>query len=353
MSGPARFPGNGAAPPPTDAPLDCWYVAASSEEVTDELTSRRLLGRQVLLYRQGDGRVVALDDRCSHRALPLSMGRLVDDRVVCGYHGFTFDGTGACVRVPSQEHVPYGAAVPAHPVREEGSLVWVWLGDPRRAGSAAPPRVSWIADGGWSALGGVRTVAAGYLLLHENALDRTHFAYVHPDTSHRGYLEGPPPLEIEVTETSVSYARTFPAAPLASWQSVATGLPPDTRCVQHESGVFVSPALHVDHMRIEAAGSVFRTAFVRAFTPVDAGTTRVHWWSARDWAPGDRAVDDVLRRVHERTMEEDEPLLEAIQATVDRDGPGRRVNAAADAASVRAEQIVRRLVDEERRPRLT
>ena len=66
-----------------------------------------------------------------------------------------------------------------------------------------------------------RTVAAGYQLLHENALDRTHFAYVHPDTSPRGYLEGPPPLEIEVTETSVSYARTFPAAPIATWQSAA------------------------------------------------------------------------------------------------------------------------------------
>ena len=92
---------------------------------------------------------------------------------------------------------------------------------------------------------------------------------------------------------------------------------------------------------------------MRAFTPVDPGVTRVHWWSARDWAPGDRTVDEILHRVHERTMEEDEPLLEAIQATVDRDGPGRRVNAAADAASVRAEQIVRRLVDEEQPRRLT
>jgi len=342
-----------APQPPGDAPLDCWYLAAGSGEVTDELMSRRLLGRQVLLYRQRDGRVVALDDRCAHRALPLSLGRLVDDRVVCRYHGFTYDGTGECVLVPSQEHVPYGTRVVSYPVREEGPVVWIWLGDPRRARSAAPPRAPWLHDAAWSVLGGIRTVAAGYLLLHENALDRTHFAYVHPDTSHRGYLESPPPLEIEVTETSVSYARTFPAAPLAAWQSTVTGLPPDTRAVQHESGVFVSPALHVDHMRIEADGAVFRTAFVRAFTPVDAGVTRVHWWSARDWAPGDRAVDETLRRVHERTMEEDEPLLEAIQATVDRDGAGRRVNAAADAASVRAEQIVRRLVEEEQPGRLT
>jgi phenylpropionate dioxygenase-like ring-hydroxylating dioxygenase large terminal subunit len=334
-------------------PLDCWYLAATSAEVAAELSSRRLVGRQVLLYRKGDGGVVALDDRCAHRALPLSMGRLVDDRVVCRYHGFAYDGTGACVSVPSQEHVPYSANVPSHPVREEGGLVWIWPGDPRRARTAEPPRAPWLADPAWSVLGGTRVVAAGYMLLHENALDRTHFAFVHPDTSHRGYLEGPPPLEIEVTETSVSYARTFPAAPLAAWQSAATGLPPDTTCVQYESGVFVSPALHVDHMRIEADGAVFRTAFVRAFTPVDPGATRVHWWVARDYALGDRLVDETLRRVHERTMDEDEPLLEAIQTTVDRDGAPRQVNAAADAAAVRAHQIVRRLIDEERPRGLT
>jgi phenylpropionate dioxygenase-like ring-hydroxylating dioxygenase large terminal subunit len=339
--------------PPRDYPLDCWYLAATSDEVTAELTGRRLLGRQVVLYRRTDGGIVALDDRCAHRALPLSMGRLVDDRVVCRYHGFTYDGTGACVLVPSQEHVPYGAAVASHPVREEGRLVWIWLGDPRRVHSAAPPRAPWLDDPAWSVLGGSRTVAAGYMLLHENALDRTHFAYVHPDTSHRGYLEGPPPLEIEVTETSVSYARRFPAAPLAAWQSRATGLSPDTRCVQHESGVFVSPALHVDHMRIEADGALFRTVFVRAFTPVDPGSTRVHWWAVRDYALGDPSVDETLRRVHERTMEEDEPLLEAIQATLDRDGVPRQVNAAADAAAVRAQQIVRRLLDEERPHRVT
>ncbi|MGY1809506.1 Rieske 2Fe-2S domain-containing protein [Blastococcus sp. SYSU D00669] len=336
-----------------DYPLDCWYLAAPSTAVAARLSSVRLLGRPVVLYRRGDGGVVALDDRCAHRALPLSMGRLVDDTVVCRYHGFTYDGTGACVRVPSQEHVPYGADVPSHPVREEGGLVWIWPGDPRRARTADPPRVPWLADPGWSVLGGERSVAAGYLLLHENALDRTHFAFVHPDTSHRGYLEEPPPLEIEVTETSVSYARTFPAAPLAAWQSSATGLPPDTRGVQHESGVFVSPALHVDHMRIEADGAVFRTVFVRAFTPVEPGATRVHWWVARDWAAGDPVVDETLRRVHERTMEEDEPLLEAIQATLDRDGATRQVNAAADAAAVRAQQIVKRLLDEERPSRLT
>ena len=332
-------------------PFDCWYVAAAGHEVGGELSARRLLGRQVLLYRESSGQVVALEDRCAHRALPLSMGSLVADRVVCRYHGFAYDRTGACVDVPSQANVPYGASVTSYPVVESGPLIWVWLGNPRRATASGPPRLPWLEDPSWASLGGQHTVAAGFMLLHENALDRTHFAFVHPDTSHRGYLESEPPLQVEVTETSVSYARDFPEGPLTAWQSTMTGLPPDTRCVQRESGVFVSPALHVDHMEIVGPDRTYRTVFVRALTPVDASTTRVTWQVARDFGVDDALAAEGLRRVHERTMSEDQPLLEAIQATVDRDGARRPVNAAADAASAKAHSIVRRLLEEEA-PRL-
>jgi phenylpropionate dioxygenase-like ring-hydroxylating dioxygenase large terminal subunit len=323
-------------------PFDCWYVAAHAADVGESLTSRRLLGRQVLLYRERSGRVVALEDRCAHRALPLSMGSLVEDRVVCRYHG-----SGTCVAVPSQEHVPYGARVASYPVREQGPFVWVWLGNPRRANGSAPPRLPWLEDPGWALLGGEHEVSAGFMLLHENALDRTHFAFVHPDTAHRGYLDAEPLLKVEVSETSVSYARDFPEGPLTAWQSAVTGLPPDVRCVQRESGEFVSPALHVDRMEIDGPDRVFRMVFVRAFTPVDASSTAVFWQVARDFAADDVPAAEALRRVHERTMVEDQPLLEAIQATVDRDGRRPDVNAAADAASVKAHSIVRRLLEEE------
>ena len=82
-------------------PLNCWYVAATSDEVNASLLARQLLDRRVVLFRQSTGEIAALDDRCAHRAVPLSLGSLVDDQVVCAYHGFTYASTGACVRVPS------------------------------------------------------------------------------------------------------------------------------------------------------------------------------------------------------------------------------------------------------------
>lgn len=329
-------------------PLNCWYVAAAGDEIGAELVSRRLLGRAVVLFRQSNGAVAALEDRCAHRGAPLSLGALVNDQVVCPYHGFTYAASGACVRVPSQLNVPYGAQVRSYPVREDGPFVWIWLGAEARSRHVEPPAIPALADASWTVQGGVTEIAANYMLLHDNALDRTHFPYVHPHRIHRGYVAGPPPLNIEVTETTVSYSRTFAPAPLADWQHEATGLPSDGEYTQRETGTFVSPALHVDEMGIVGPdGTVFCIQFIRAFTPVDAAHTRVLWRAARNYAPDDPSVTERLREVYEGTMIEDQPLLEAIQAASP-GGAGYGVSAAADAAAIRAYQIVEAMLAEER-----
>ena len=289
-------------------PLNCWYVAATSDEVDASLLARQLLDRRVVLFRQSTGEIAALDDRCAHRAVPLSMGSLVDDQVVCAYHGFTYASTGACVRVPSQTHVPYGARVRSYPVREQPPFVWVWLGNVARSRSVEPPDVPELRESGWTTLGGSLQMAANYMLLHDNALDRTHFPYVHPHRIHRGYVEDPPPLRIEVAETTVSYTRTFAPAPLADWQHEATGLAADRTYTQRETGTFVSPALHVDEMDIlgpEGDSRVFRGMFIRAFTPIDPAHTMIIWRAARNYALDDESVTERLREVYEGTMVED------------------------------------------------
>lgn len=343
-----------------DYPLNSWYVVAASEEIGGSLESRSGLGRKLALYRQRDGRVAALEDRCSHRALSLSRGQIVDDAVVCAYHGFTFSPEGRCLRVPSQENVPYGADVRAYPVFEDEPFIWVWPGDPRLAEQQRPPKLRWLKEPGWATFGGVDVVAANYLLLHENALDRAHFPFVHNETSHHGYLTQPPPLQIEVTETTVSYARAFPAAPLTPWQAEVTGLPADATFVQREHGEFRSPGLHVDVMDIDSgqeSGRTLHTVFIRAFTPLTPASTRVIWRVARNYttdSPDSSAATARLREIHETSMAEDKPFLEEIQASRSAGDDRTDVNAAADSAAVRAQQIVGRMLLEERgyfRPR--
>jgi len=348
---------HGKASSPDEArnyPLNCWYVAATSDEVGRKLLGRRLLGEDVLLYRQEAGMVVALEDRCVHRSMPLSLGYLVGDQVVCGYHGFTYAPSGECVRVPSQTNVPYGACVRAFPVREETPFVWIWLGDPARSAASPPPGLPWLRDEGWTTFGGALHVDASYLLLHDNALDLTHFPFVHPEMSPLGYRQLPPPLGVEVTELSVSYRRIFPPVRLADWQVRATGLSPDQEYEQRESGTFVLPGLHIDHMDIVVpaadgtSGQVYEKVYIRAFTPEGLASTHVFWQVARNFATDDVAVTEHLRDVHEQTLMEDKPVLETIQ-THERDRwrePNVTVNA--DIATIKARQIVETMLARER-----
>src|SRR4051812_43911968 len=89
-----------------------WYVAAYSDELGDGLLARTVLGEAIVFFRTSTGEVVGLSDNCVHRRFPLSEGRRVDDTVVCGYYGFTYDPSGACIRVPGQDRIPRTARVP-------------------------------------------------------------------------------------------------------------------------------------------------------------------------------------------------------------------------------------------------
>jgi vanillate O-demethylase monooxygenase subunit len=333
-------------------PLNCWYVAATSAELGTELIARRLLGQSVVLCRHSNSSVVALANRCPHRGAPLSRGRLVDDQVVCGYHGFTFASDGACVNVPSQEHVPPGSRVRAFPIREEPPFVWIWPGDAAKSTLIDPPQLPWLRDhDGWRAAGGTEHVAANYLLLHDNALDLTHLPHVHREASPPGYLTPAPPLEIELTETSVRYSRTFPAAPLVDWQTFGTGLDRGQSRALREWGTFVSPALIVAHLDIlaeddspEAAN--YESVFVRALTPESATATHVFWRVARNYALADGTVGERLAAMQHKWMVEDKVLIEEIQAQPATSWP--QMDVSADMASTRARQIVEKLLAEER-----
>src|SRR5665213_2978973 len=69
-----------------------WYVAGWNHELIDgKNLARTILERPIVLYRGESGKIVALDDRCGHRAAPLSMGRIEGDDIRCMYHGMKFD----------------------------------------------------------------------------------------------------------------------------------------------------------------------------------------------------------------------------------------------------------------------
>lgn len=330
-------------------PHNAWYAAATTDEVGRTPLARIVLGQRVVLYRGADGRVIALADRCAHRPVPLSDGTVDGDDIVAAYTGFRYAPDGRCVAVPTQEHVPFGARVHAYPVVDDGSFCWVWPGDPQLAPLRGCPDTSWLRSDGWTSLGKAWDTRASIGLMHDNFSDITHVALVDPEIAPPALSEQPPPLEVQVTETTVSFWRDFPPAPLSAWNADLVGVAADSVHAQREEGEFVAPGLWVDRWTVRVDGGPdARFVFTHALTPVSETATRHVWRVSRDFAPG-AAADGILAPIFERYYARVRQALETMQDILDTDGPGPgpEVRLAADAAGSHVRRIMGRLVADE------
>ncbi|MGD9957988.1 aromatic ring-hydroxylating dioxygenase subunit alpha [Nocardioides sp.] len=331
-----------------DVPHNAWYVVAGVEEVGRTPLARRALGQRIALYRTTTGQVVALEDRCAHKPVPLSAGNVVGDDLVAAYTGFRYAPDGTCTRVPTQDNVPYGARVRAFPVHEDGHFVWVWAGDPRLAALRRPPTTPWLEDPAWVSFGETWETAASLRLMQENFADITHVPLVDPEIAPPALTAGtPPPLDVRVSETTMSFSRSYPASPVASWHAQLLGLPEDARHVQREEGEFHSPGLWVDRwvVTVESEGE-HTFVFTHALTPLDEGSTRHSWQVSRNFAtsPAATGTARALMRRYYLTVRS---TLETMQAMLDEDGPRAEVALASDAAATQVSRIMDRLVAEE------
>ena len=166
----------------TAALRKAWHAVATVEEVGDGPFQAWLLGEPWALVRL-DGELRAFVDRCPHRLAPLTVGRLCEGELQCGYHGWTFDADGHCTSMPpigAADHLPKRADLtPAWGVTEAYGFVWL---APEEALAPLPAFPEWGEDG-YDCIPTtfMRTaVSAGQLV--DNFLDASHFPYVHEAT---------------------------------------------------------------------------------------------------------------------------------------------------------------------------
>ena len=333
-------------PMPRNYPYNCWYVAAFSHEVSRTLLGRWLLDRPVLLYRREDGTAVALENRCPHRAAPLSLGYLEGDAVRCGYHGFAYSADGRCINVPSIRGPLNAAAVRAFPVVEQPPFVWIYVGDEEQLGSVAPPPVlDWHTDPDFARVSGAMEVQANYMLLKENVLDLTHFGYVHAKSFK--IVDWIDPPQFPTGSGQAGYRQLFKASPLPELYARPLGVAAGTPYDRNNYGSFVTPALQVaavDFSPPEAEKVTARLRICHATTPIDARSMHYFWVLGRDHATAEPQMR-ALQGAVESGFLEDRTMIEAIQALKDRSGPGsamdeREVSVRMDTAGIQARRAV-------------
>ncbi len=327
-------------------PYNCWWVAAFSNEVSREMLGRWLLDTPVLLYRREDGTPVALENRCPHRGAPLTLGCLKGDDVQCGYHGFRFAPDGACIDVPSMKSPPACASVRAFPVVEKPPFIWIYLGDPDRIDDVPPPAtLDWTSDDAFATVHGRMDVAANYMLLKENVLDLTHFGYVHAKSF--GITDWVNPPTFSTDGDTTSYRQNFTRSPLPPLFAEPLGLAPGTPFDRENYGSFLSPALQiaaVDFRDPDDGRLAGRFRISHATTPIDPTHMYYFWVLGRDHGTT-TAQFAQLEAMTKSGFSEDEAMIEAIQASTDRDPRGSgapEISVKSDTAGIQARRIVQR-----------
>lgn len=326
-------------------PLDCWWVAATSGEITRKPLGRWLLDTPIVLFRTQAGEVVALEDRCLHRWAPLSPGALEGDAIVCPYHGARFGTDGRCLGYPNQTDIPANARIRAFTTIERGPFVWIWLGSAHaRQAAAEPPDFPFTRDPSWTVLEGGLTVAANYMLFHENLLDLTHFNYLHRNSL--GITSKTPPRywsEGNIVRSELSMEMTGWTAEQRAGQGIHD---PDV-IRQDESNAFMSPAYHLGALTKFSQTGAASTMLVNHFmTPQSPGITQ-YWWHLGLNPRLNPEMEQMFKDTILRAFNEDAEMLASIQNIVERDPRGRdyiEISFKGDLGGIKARQALNRIM---------
>jgi vanillate O-demethylase monooxygenase subunit len=328
---------------------NAWYAAAFSPEIAERLLARRVLGEALVFYRTRAGDPVALADRCPHRSVPLSLGKLVDDTVRCTYHGIRIAADGACVRVPCQEVIPGRARVRSYPMAERHGFAWVWMGDPALADPARIPDVHFLDSPDWAACVGYHHIAADYRLMNDNLLDLSHESYLHDKTiGNEAVAEAP--VSTQANDTEVRVHRDIRDCEPPPFYVKATGF--TERINRWHTSIYQAPAyVLIENGSYPVSGTrqdALERRVIHLMTPETETSCHYFWGVARQYQRGDHALTEFIRAGSASTFDEDKDMLEAQQKALDEAGaPPFSVALATDAGPIQARRLLERLIRSE------
>lgn len=334
---------------------NAWYVAGWSSEIGDEPKRVTMLETHLVVYRASSGEVVALEDRCPHRLLPLSMGKRIGDNLQCGYHGMTFGPDGKCVRIPGQDNLPASAYVDAFPVCEKNDIVWVWMGDRDKADPETVFDMPEFTDPNWDAhQGDALHLNSHYLNVAENLVDPAHVSFVHPTTLGNAASENVPVHVSTEGEAIVAWRWIRDAPPIGFFQKFG-GFSgnvdrwhyyylhlPSTAVIDFGS----SPA--EDALPEEERNKGVRIFALHFLTPVSGNYTIDRWMHIRNTAVGDAAASEQMDGMFRTAFAEDKAILEAIQEEEERPQSRRPIRIAIDKGPLVYRKRIAELIERER-----
>lgn len=339
-------------------PKNAWYVACLPHEVDDKPLGRTVCGEKLVFYRGEHGKVAALEDFCPHRGAALSIGRVEEGQLVCGYHGLVMGCDGKTISMPGQR-VRGFPPIRSFPVLERHGFIWIWPGDPALADEASLPAPHWSGDAEWAFGGGLYHIAADYRLMIDNLMDLTHEAYVHVGSIGQKEIDQHPCTTSVDGERVVTsrFMNGVSAPPFWRMALRSHQLPDDQPVDRWQICRFSPPSSVMIDVGVALAGrggheapaDAKVSAVVVDFITPETDTSMWYFWGmARNFRADDRALTAQIRDGQSKIFAEDLAVLENQQLNLRR-WPERKLLALnIDAGGVQARKVIDRLVEAER-----
>jgi phenylpropionate dioxygenase-like ring-hydroxylating dioxygenase large terminal subunit len=304
---------------------DHWYVAGLRGDFSRSLVAKTILNRSIVFFRQEDGNLRALQNRCAHRSFPLSESKLVGDTIRCGYHGIRYAATGRIIDVPCQTSIPT-RTLKRYSVLETGPFVWIWMGAGDADVSKIPDMTAYTNEE-WTFCAGTLPIEGSYLLMVENLCDLSHLPFLHattfgaPESIARCHVE----LEIDKDKPSVCFYRTNEDWDEAKFTYPATFDYRDRALSQRFGGRMDSPGYFcgLNHLQVLDAKPEEQRDLIfyidHFLTPATSTTMHYYYAYARNFALADHEFTSIMESTMKLAFAEDAHAVKAMQTLLETD----------------------------------
>ena len=286
-----------------------WYPAMPTAMVDAGPQPFTLLGERLVLWRDGDGRYAAMEDRCCHRSAALSKGWVDGNSIVCPYHGWSYDGAGTCVRIPQRPDSAglKGTAVKSFFCEVRYGHVWVALEAP------LAPIPDWPeeTDPGYRRIDQFYEPwsCAGFRLM-ENSFDNAHIHFVHRNTF--GDINNPDPPEPTIERLEYGFVARSDV-PVYNNEEQKKNLRDDGAfTIRHTTAHWYMPFLRRLHIRYPSG---LDHIIITAATPIADGLSQIVQFCFRNDREAEAPAAGIIA-FDRRVTAEDKEVLEGTDFDV-------------------------------------
>lgn len=320
--------------------INNWYIIALSREVKKQVrVARTLYDKHYVIFRDDQGEIGVLEDRCLHRGAKLSEGVCEGKHLRCPYHGWSYDTSGAVIDIPSEgpdsaaKVAQRGWRLPVVPVREQDGCIWIWTGDVNLASKEPSWRFPNFGDVSWAQYFMITDFDDEVTRLVENFMDVPHTVFVHSKWFRKKtFLKIP--IRIEVRQGRVKVTYDQPGDSIGFFRAL---LNPKNKPMVH-TDEFIFPNLtRVDYWFGEN-GFIINSQC----SPISEGKTRVYTWIAFRVGIVTSLLKPLMRYYTRKVIQQDVEIMSNVGSNFKRFGEMQTKSTAADELHLAIESLRQR-----------